>query len=80
MSDQNPTLSLNDEIVSVIRVAAAAVAGFGVTQLLRLGVHVDQGLLIGVLTSVFSTGYYAVSRYLAKHLPWAERLLVLKKP
>lgn len=84
MSNQVPTPSqdtnLSDEIVSGIRVAAAAAAGFGATQLVRLGVHVDPGLLVGAVTAVLTTGYYGASRYLEKHFPWAERLLLLRKP
>lgn len=86
MSDTTPTPepasspNLNDEIVSVIRVAAAGLAGFAVAQLVRLGVHVDQGLLVSGFTALFSTGYYAASRYLAKHAPWADRLLLLRNP
>jgi hypothetical protein len=80
MPDLHPAASLNDEVISIIRVAAAGAAGFGVTQLLRLGVHVDPALLVAGLTSVFSTAYYAAERYLSKHFPWASRLLVLKNP
>jgi len=82
MSDPGTTTpqTLNEEAVSVIRVAASAVAGFGVAQLVRLGFHVDPALLVGGLTAVFSAAYYAGVRYLAKHAPWAERLLVLKNP
>lgn len=85
MSDTTPPPAdngsdLNEELVSAIRVAAAAVAGFGVTQLVRLGVHIDQTTLATGLMAVFSTVYYAGVRYLAKHAAWAERLLLLKKP
>jgi len=81
MSDTGTTgTDLNEELVSAVRVAAAAAAGFGVTQLVRLGVHIDQTTLATVLTAVFSTAYYTGVRYLAKHAPWAERLLLLKKP
>lgn len=73
-------LNLNDEVVSIIRVAAAAAAGFGATQLLRLGVHVDPGLFVGALTASLSAVYYAAERFLSKRFPWASRLLVLKNP
>ncbi|MGE0138671.1 MAG: hypothetical protein AB7R77_12690 [Ilumatobacteraceae bacterium] len=70
---------MNDYIVSVIRTLAAAAAGFGVTQLARLGIEIDGGTLNGLATAIGIGVYYAVARLIEKRWPKAGVLLGVPK-
>lgn len=70
---------MNDYIVSVVRTAAAALAGFGVTQLARLGIEIDGGTLNGLATAAGMTVYYVVARLIERKWPKAGVLLGVPK-
>ena len=70
---------LNDKIVSMIRVGAAAVAGYGCTELLRLGVNLDSAQAASLVTMGFTSAYYTLVRVLESKFSKAGWFLLVKR-
>lgn len=74
-------MTLYDFLASLWRTVVPYVVGFGLTQLARLGVHVDSASAVGALTAVFGSVYYAIFRLLEGHVsPHWGWLLGLARP
>jgi hypothetical protein len=59
---------LYNYLMSLVRTLAPIVAGWLITQALRLGVHLDSATLVSLLTSAFSATYYMVFRWAEVHI------------
>ncbi|MFE0640162.1 hypothetical protein [Streptomyces sp. NPDC058877] len=50
-------------LLSVARTVAPVVAGWLITQALRLGVEIESSVVESLVTSGFAVGYYALFRF-----------------
>ena len=55
---------MNDLSVSVIRTIVPVIAGFIITQAVRLGVSLDTAAVTSIVTSVITAAYYGLFRTL----------------
>jgi hypothetical protein len=54
-------------LLSLVRTVAPILAGWLITQAVRLGVHLDNATITGALEGGFAAGYYALFRLLEQH-------------
>lgn len=59
---------LYNYLLSVVRTFGPVVAGWLITQALRLGVHLDGPELVSLMTAGFAMAYYTVFRLAELHL------------
>jgi hypothetical protein len=59
---------LYNYLLSLVRTLAPILAGWLITQALRLGIHLDDTVLVSLLTSWFSAAYYVVLRWAELHV------------
>ncbi|WP_406515587.1 hypothetical protein OH809_24985 [Streptomyces sp. NBC_00873] len=59
---------LYNYLLSLVRTLAPILAGWLITQALRLGVHLDGTVLVSLETSAFAGAYYLVFRWAELHL------------
>ncbi len=74
-----PTSGVPSEVQRGLRTLVAAVVGFGVAELVRVGIHVpasDVAIVIPILTAAAATGYNALALYLEKRFSWAKVLML----
>ncbi|MGW3657193.1 hypothetical protein ACWD6R_16530 [Streptomyces sp. NPDC005151] len=59
---------LYNYLLSLVRTLAPILAGWLITQAVRLGVHLDGTVLVSLLASGFAGAYYLVFRWAELHI------------